>query len=226
MKLVICKYLPDIPNDTNEFLWNLDGVWQSASPTTQERLRQEEAPFVLATLRTYPREELFVSAANFWHQLMSFGLWDYGPNPWVSDVFEKILPGARSHYLETRQARRALPDEFSTSAQNWAVMTSLVLIGTLMSFIWRRRGPRVVGLTVVIVFMVIANALFTGVLSNVEDRYQSRVIWLVPLLAGVFVLKWLDQRTRRDCNGESRLEESVCTICRTSDWGRNITLGR
>ncbi len=133
------------------------------------------------------------------------------PNRWVSDVFEKVLPGARSHYLETRQAQRALPDEFSTSAQNWAVMTSLVLIGTLMSFIWRRRGPRVVGLTAVIVFMVIVNAFVTGVLSNVEDRYQGRVIWLLPLLAGVFVLEWLDHRTRRNCKGESRREESVCT---------------
>jgi hypothetical protein len=211
IKLVICNYLPVMPNDANQFLWNLDGIWQGASPATKERLRQEEVPFVLATVRAYPREELFVSAANFWDQLMSFGLWDYRPNRWVSDVFDRVLPGTRWHYLETRQAQGALPHEFPISAQNWALMTSLVLIGTLMPFIWRRRTHRVVGLTAVIVFMVIANALVTGVLANVEDRYQSRVIWLLPLLAGVFVLEWLDHRTRRDCKGESRLEESVCT---------------
>ena len=39
-----------------------------------------------------------------------------------------------------------------------------------------------------------ANALVTGVLSNVEERYQARVVWLLPLLAAVFVLHWLDQR--------------------------------
>ena len=200
--LVICNYLPDIPNDVSAILWNLDGIWQRASPPTRERLRQEEVPFVLATLRTYPREELFISAANFWHQLMSFDLGDYGPNRWVLDVFEKVLPGARSRYLATRQAQDALPDEFSTSAQNWAVMISLLLIGILTPFIWRHRKPRVVGLTAVIVFMVIVNAFVTGVLSTVEDRYQSRVIWLVPLLAGLFVLKWLDHRTRRECKRE------------------------
>ena len=44
--------------------------------------------------------------------------------------------------------------------------------------------------------MVIANGFVTGILSMVEDRFQSRVIWLLPLLAGVFVLEWLDHRTR------------------------------
>jgi hypothetical protein len=37
MKLMICRYLPDIPNDVNEFLWNLDGIWQRASPAARER---------------------------------------------------------------------------------------------------------------------------------------------------------------------------------------------
>jgi hypothetical protein len=210
-KLTICNYLPHIPNDANEFLWDLNGIWQTASPATRERLRQEEVPFVLATLRTYPREELLISATNFWHQLISFDLGDYGPNRWVLDVFEKVLPGARAHYLVTRQAQDALPDDFSTSAQNWAVLISLLLIGTLMPLIWRHRKPRLVSLTAVIVFMVIANALVTGVLSGVEDRYQSRVIWLMPLLAGLFVLEWLDHRTRRDCKKKAELEESVCT---------------
>jgi hypothetical protein len=43
----------------------------------------------------------------------------------------------------------------------------------------------------VIVPMVIANAFVTGALSMVEDRFQSRIIWLLPLLAGLFVLEWL-----------------------------------
>ncbi len=217
MKLMICRYLPDIPNDVNEFLWNLDGIWQRASPATRERLREEEGPFVLATLKAYPREQLFVSATNFRNQLMTFGLWDYGPNQWVSDVFEKVLPGARANYLKTRQAQRALPDEFSSSAQEWAVMAALVLIGALMPFIWRRGRPRVFGLAAVIVFVIIANASVTGVLANVEDRYQSRVIWLVPLLAAVFVLEWLDHRTRPGLLESRSSEGRSPQICQTSD---------
>jgi hypothetical protein len=57
--------------------------------------------------------------------------------------------------------------------------------------------------------MVIAIGFVTGILSMVEDRFQSRVIWLPPLLAGVFVLEWLDHRARRDCGAESRLTRGV-----------------
>jgi hypothetical protein len=46
--------------------------------------------------------------------------------------------------------------------------------------------------------MVVLNAFLTGVLSIVDERYQCRVIWLIPLLAGVFVLDWLEHRTARE----------------------------
>jgi len=42
--------------------------------------------------------------------------------------------------------------------------------------------------------MVVAKALLTGTLSMVEDRLQCRVVWLVPLLAGMCVLDWFSQR--------------------------------
>jgi hypothetical protein len=193
-KLVVCGYLNRVPADTDDFLWKLDGIWMTASPATQEELRREEMPLVMATLRAYPREELRISAAHFWEQLLTFGLWDYDPNAWAESMFDKVLPGARLHYLQTRQARAKLPDEFSSSATEWAVIASLVLIGVFAPLVLRRQTRRLIGLTAVVIVVVIANAFVTGVVSNVEDRYQSRVVWLLPLLAILFVLHWLDNR--------------------------------
>jgi hypothetical protein len=202
-KLVICDYFAEIRND-DDFLWKLDGVWQTASPATKEELRREEMPLVLATLRAYPREELSISAAHFWEQLITFGLWDYGPNAWVEEMFDKVLPGVRLRYLRTRQARRALPDDFSSSAQEWTVIASLVLMGTFAPFVFRRRPARLIELSVVVIFVIIANAFVTGVFSNVEDRYQSRVVWLLPLLAILFVLEWLDHRRSMQSHGRCK----------------------
>jgi hypothetical protein len=74
------------------------------------------------------------------------------------------------------------------------VITALGLIGAVTMLRWRHLSPRLVGLSVIIVSITIANAFVTGVFSAVEDRFQSRVIWLLPLLAGLFVLEWLDYR--------------------------------
>jgi hypothetical protein len=196
MKLAICDHAHDLPDNPDDFLWGADGIWQSADEATEKRLRQEEMPFVLATLRTYPLQQLSKSAHNFWQQLTRFGLRGLGPSDWVLEVFDRVLPGGRPRYLQSRQARKALPFEFFTSVQNWTIITSLVVIGALTPRLWRCRPARLIGLSVVIVSMVIANAFVTGVLSMVEDRFQSRVIWLLSLLAGLFVLDWLDHWQR------------------------------
>ena len=191
LKLVLCEHVEDLPVDADDFLWAPDGIWQTASEATKQRLRDEEIPLVLATLRAYPFQELFAALANFWHQLMTFDLSLFHPNDWVLKEFDKVLPDERSRYLESREAHDSLPYAFFTSVQNLTVIASLVVIGVFTPRMWRLRPTRLVGLSVVIVAAVIANALVTGTLSMVENRFQSRVIWLLPLLACVLVMDWL-----------------------------------
>jgi hypothetical protein len=78
--------------------------------------------------------------------------------------------------------------------QYWTVVASLAIIVILGILLWRRWTTRLAGLAVVIIPAVIANAFVTGVLSTVEDRYQSRVVWLVPFLAVTLIFAWLANR--------------------------------
>jgi len=196
VKFVLCDHLQQLPQEPDKFLWGEDGIWQNVDDETEQRLMQEEMPFVLATLRAYPRAQLSRSAANFWRQLLTFGFDVFGPSDWMAQEFANVLPGDRARYLQSRQARDDLPLDFFTSVQNWTVIFSLLIIVAFLPRLWRTRQPRLIGLSVIIVSTVIANALVTGALSMVEDRLQSRVVWLVPLLAEVLILDWFDQRQR------------------------------
>jgi hypothetical protein len=69
-----------------------------------------------------------------------------------------------------------------------------VIIAGLTPLLWRRHSRGLPGLALVVFSMVVLNAFLTGVLSIVDERYQCRVIWLIPLLAGVLVLDWLEHR--------------------------------
>jgi hypothetical protein len=42
---------------------------------------------------------------------------------------------------------------------------------------------------VILIGGVVANAAVTGILSTPHDRYQARVIWLIPLLAMIVLLR-------------------------------------
>jgi len=192
----ICRHSRDLPDNVDDFLWSAHGIWQSASLAQQEQIRKEETRIVLGTLRAYPREELVVSAGHFWRQLHALGLYDYDPNAWILAMIDTVLPGARPRYLKTRQAHETLHEDLFTSVQDGAVMLSLVVIVCWGLFLRQYWSPRVIGLAAIIGFVVVVNAAVTGVLANVEDRYQARVIWLVPLLAAVLVLTWLDERRR------------------------------
>jgi len=69
------------------------------------------------------------------------------------------MPKARSSYLQSRQARDALPLDLLTEIQWWTIVASLAAIAALIPLLWRRHSPRLAGLSLVVVATVVANAL-------------------------------------------------------------------
>jgi hypothetical protein len=189
-KFAGCGRVRDLGHDSDQFLWADDGVWRMSSTEAQEQMLREEIPFALATLRTYPRAQLTISGANFWQQLNSFEI-GFDPNDWMVQQFDEAFPAGKARFLQSRQAGNDLPFDFLSMIQNWTVMVSLALILAFGILLSRRWTFQLAGLSLVIVSSVLANALVTGVLSTVEDRYQSRVVWLIPFLAVTFIFVWI-----------------------------------
>jgi hypothetical protein len=194
LQWAVCNHISQFTDDPDTFLWAEDGAYESASDEEKTQIEQEEMPLVLATVRAYPQQQLSRSAANFWDQLLHFGIYGFNENDWMHQQFDDVLPRAKASYLGSRQEHDALPLDLFTEIQWWTIVASLAAIAVLIPFLWRRHSPRLAGLTLVVSATVVANACVTGVLSIVDDRYQCRVIWLVPLLAGIFFLDWLQQR--------------------------------
>lgn len=220
----VCTHVHDLSDDVDDFLWGDDGIWLNSSEEQRERLQDEEMAIVAGTLREYPRQELMISADHFWEQLHTFGLSDYDPNPWVLEVADTVMPVTRSRYIQTRQAQETLHEKIFAFVQDWTVIASLVVIGIRLTG-GRHRSRRAVGLTAIIAIVVIGNAAVTGVLSKVDDRYQARVIWLVPLLAGVLELEWRDHSAIRRALAD-RLEAKGRSETVTFHFSKKLPRGR
>jgi hypothetical protein len=205
VQLSICARIDQLSDDSDQLLWAKEGLWTSSSPAQQRQLRTDETPLILGTLREYPKRELRMAVSNFWWQLRTLRS-GTRPDPFILQTIDQVLLGARPRYLRSRQVQRSLHDDFFASVQEWTVIASAVLITAWILLTLRERRPlRLVGLAAVILFAVIANAAVTGILSEVQGRYQSRVIWLLPLLAGVLPLTWFDRRRRHSAGQESAL---------------------
>jgi hypothetical protein len=201
LDLALCDSVKNLPYSSDEFLWNPDGILARAEREGDERIRQEEIPFVVGVLRAYPREEFAIMAANFWQQLSDIGLWDLGPNEWALENLDTALPGGKSSYRKSWQASDELPLDLFSAVQYWVVVAALGAIVLAVPLLLRKRTPQLLGLGVIILSMLLANAFLTGAFSGVEERYQSRVVWLLPLLAGLLLIDWVDakQIERRVC---------------------------
>ncbi|HXZ20178.1 MAG TPA: hypothetical protein VEG63_09530 [Candidatus Acidoferrales bacterium] len=195
IRLALCASVGELPDNTDEFLWDPNGIWPTAAREGDDRIRQEETSFVVAVVRAYPREELSFAAANFWQQLGAFGLWDLGRNNWVLDAFDTALRKGKTGYLASAQFNDDLPLDLFSEIQFWTVVVSLGIVGiaAISPLMRRDASARLPGLGVVLLPGLVANALLTSVFSNAEERYQCRVIWVLPLYAGILILYWLDR---------------------------------
>ncbi len=89
--------------------------------------------------------------------------------------------------------------------------SSLLLIGFLI-FAWAKKQPRSFYATIMTTAMVVGNAFTLGALSEPSDRYQARVIWLVPLLAGCFVLNRVIYQSIKNKAGERLKYERLISL--------------
>jgi hypothetical protein len=179
----ICAYVNNLPDNDDDFLWDPTGVWSTSDEPAHRRMLAEEMPLVRATLRAYPRQQIAASFANFMFQLNDFGVNDFDNNIWMQAALEGPLPGSSAAYARTLQARSIVPTTAFTVLQRWVVIPSALVIAGLLPWLIRRRREHLLGLLVIVVPVLLANAFVTAVLSSSDSRYQARIIWLVPLVA-------------------------------------------
>jgi hypothetical protein len=192
VRLAICDAVNALPQNSDQFLWAPNGIWQNAD---KKRLLEDEMTVVLGAVWEYPLAELEISMHHMWRQLFTFDLWNFYPDPYILKVLQDVLPETSTRYQHSRQFKINLHENLFSSIQAYTVGLSLIILvglgGLIRSEDWNRS---LIGLAAIILFVIPANAAVTGVLSTVSHRFQSRVIWLLPLLACLVSLVWAEGR--------------------------------
>jgi hypothetical protein len=198
LELALCERAQSLPDNIRDVLWSEGSLWGSASRELRQRMSEEEMQVVIGSIRNDPIAQTSASVANFWNQLNTFGLWgSYYPDPYIEARIHEALPRFAESFQQTRQGREALHEGFFGCLHRVSLIVSLGAILLFGLLLGRRIPAQLAAFATVVGLGVIGNAAITGVLSNVEERYQSRVVWLIPLLAFVAGACWGDRRARR-----------------------------
>jgi hypothetical protein len=184
----LCPYLDQFPANADLFLWQPDSPLIRAGGA---KLVSTEADAIMArALAAEPGTELRAVLGNAAQQLALFATGD-GLEPWPQTVTPWIVRDfprfEAATYLAARQTNgeQLLPAWLGTLHRVVALL-GVALCAVLLPVTLHRR-QRVGGVLALVLLVLPVNALITGGLSGPHDRYQSRVMWLPPLLAALAI---------------------------------------
>jgi hypothetical protein len=188
----LCGALAHLPRDSELFLWSADNSALLAVGSGPE-LRAEASEIVAATLSEHPMELLADAMRNTLAQLVTFRAgvdfrrWpEEGPALTIPAVIHRFFPHEFARLMHSRQQQGQL--DLAGLNVLYSAVVLLSLAGLLVLLLQARPETAVADLLLAVAVALLVNAAATGALSVVADRYQARLIWLVPFCFAVLLL--------------------------------------
>jgi ABC-type multidrug transport system fused ATPase/permease subunit len=195
-KLTPCKYLNNLPPTANDLLWTPTyplleemGGWYGA--------RGEARKIVSATIRYNPLGFVKECVKQMFRQFVKFAP-GVENEPLQNDSsledFRELYPGEMPRYVLSRQSIGKLLKDGERAAPICATVFWCSLGVNLMALFARRLRTKMANqLFVLTLVFLFANAMATGALSCVVDRYQARASWLMAMCCAAYVIPFLAQ---------------------------------
>ena len=190
-KFEACKFRERMPNDSDTFLWSTDkraGVFAAESNAVQRRLSMEDSAFAMASLRHDPIGVVIVTTFASLRQLtmMKMDIFNAPVGDASADAIAGLPRSVRERIIDSRYVKRSMPV---------AVVEALSLISVVIAVFYliiiaiqgRSKVDKLerdfVLAALLAMLLILANATITGALSKPHNRYNIRIVWIIPLFA-------------------------------------------
>jgi hypothetical protein len=194
----LCPYRAELPSVADDWLWDNDSPLRKVGGA--QAFAVEERRIIAETLVLYPGMHLATALQATVGQLramrtvVSTSPWHNSNTRWE---IERLAPGTLPRFYAARQQREALDIDFLNLLHvPLAALSMLALIVIVALGRFRRVEPSASALAATVLIAILGNAAICGVLSQVSDRYQSRLVWLAPFCVGIAVAEARCRGTR------------------------------
>jgi hypothetical protein len=199
---LVCAYRNRSFNSADEFLWDSAGVFQTLLVEQRLRLIEEEPRFVTAVAMHYPLSVLKAAVSNAVEQFILIWPAEAWVDPGASfsdpawsetDLFQ-VAPFLSLCVANLDSCVPALPEALIALSVAITIVLSFGVIAAHFVAAGRRRSgtqaadcayERAIIFASLILVGLVANAGICGAISGPHTRYQTRVVWLAVLAAGV-----------------------------------------
>jgi len=194
----LCDLQHRLPATADEFLWTGQspfqdlGGWQGGAEPELKRL-------TVAAVTAYPGMTLWTTGRSTAQQLVKVATGDALDEGHFDSRGYLLahLPHLAPSFMAARQQQEAVSRDLFATLNLVHVPVALASVAGLLPLtLWflRHRRHDLAALAVFVFLALAGNAFICGALSNPHDRYQSRLVWLAPLVAGMAVAAWRQHR--------------------------------
>lgn len=188
--LALCAWRDQLTDDSDQFLWDpASPFWSDPLPLAD--FAAQASRIVAGTIRTEPEAVLRNAYRNAARELIRVDLGDTLVPDFLADTVRPRIarwyPAAElARYDSSRQVTGTLAPQAAKllPLQRKTILIGLTGCAILLATGLRptRRSPNPhADLAALILIALAANALATGALSAVHDRYEARLIWIILL---------------------------------------------
>lgn len=197
----VCRYRGQMPMTADEFLWAKEpgkAAFAVAGPADRLRIDREQWPIVTGAVREYPLRQIAATSANAARTLLHLGVGSYAYPIDITEDQQGRLAPLRRAYRNSAFSRHKFPVR---AISRWM---KLVLAGCafLLFILACRRPDSLFGgdpsatTRLLLLMGFAANGVVFGTLSGVSDRYQGRILWVLPLVVATVLWDKLHRRAR------------------------------
>jgi hypothetical protein len=205
---ILCRFRGAALTRSDDILWEDKpelGVFNAIKPPEQLIMEQQEGAFVSGVITSDPLGVVASALRNWGRQMLKISSHDPLRDPraflaneyWQTTRLVDLIPDPRACKPLGPGCRPILRP---TPMKWWHVA---VILASSLYGLWRLSRPdvlaaladrkqswshepvRVVAVCAILLLIVVVNAGVCGVLSGAFSRYQARIVWLIPMAAGL-----------------------------------------
>jgi hypothetical protein len=205
----LCAIRHEFPRDSQMFLWGgartpvSHLVWHPASEAdgwawiammdqaNRGAIAEQPAAFLLSSLDGFARQFAAIAPIDDECPIACAD-----PTGGIAFTLDRYRPEATPALMASQQARGTTPKGLVRAIVLPLAWLALILLPVGLVLAWRRRDGAALGLLGATALTLLANAAMAGALSDVHDRYQSRIVWLAPFALLLIARRWHMQRAQ------------------------------
>jgi hypothetical protein len=183
----LCPYIDELPDNSHFFLYNQNSPFKKIGHCADNK--EDFVNIVKDSLSspTYIYLHTKEALKTIYEQLFTFEVKVYRLTQYndLDDFIASYFSSEFNSFMNSKQQKNTLKVGTINIIQYILFVISILIIIVLLSLKKTRERLCVFHIISIlfVVIVLITNAFVTGYLSSVVNRYQNRVIWLIPLIA-------------------------------------------